>query len=518
MSMSLTRPTRCWAVPRCSVPGCDRSGWEYGLCGGHSGRWRSLGRPDMAGFLADPGPQLKGRGQLSSCTVEGCRFGSSGFGLCMRHRSTWIRSGTPDPALWAAALSAVSDEGRAECQLPFCCLWAENDEHLYCRSHETRWRQLGRPDPEQYVAHCLLRGKARIDVCGLGPQLKLEFQYAIQNRHDQATITAPPPVVTWALRLAANAGVTSLLDLGEQQWRELTAAKSGGWYQGLCCTPARWWRCCGDGTGWEVEYARDIWRLHTLNGLTTNAGKAPGARNHLRFDRIAQPWLRALAKRWARLRLTSGLTVGTVINDVASLIRFSTFLGQASPAVEALAEIDRSLLERYLAWLTTHVAGQHGIREDGVTALSTFFQAIRQYDWDDTLPTTAVFFTGDAPRRPPRLSRQLAEHVMAQVEAPTNLDRWPHPQGRLLTLILIRCGLRASDACTLAFDCLIHDGQGAPTCATSTTRCAARPPSRSTMSWKPRSGRSRSASPAAGPTPIRTCSPRSPATPTASAP
>ena len=51
---------------------------------------------------------------------------------------------------------------------------------------------------------------------------------------------------------------------------------------------------------------------------------------------------------------------------------------------------------------------------------------------------------------------------MAQVEAPANLDRWPHPHGRLLTVILIRCGLRASDACTLAFDCLVHDGQGAP--------------------------------------------------------
>ena len=51
---------------------------------------------------------------------------------------------------------------------------------------------------------------------------------------------------------------------------------------------------------------------------------------------------------------------------------------------------------------------------------------------------------------------------MAQVEAPANLDRWPNPDGRLVTLILIRCGLRASDACTLAFDCLVHDGQGAP--------------------------------------------------------
>jgi len=42
-------------------------------------------------------------------------------------------------------------------------------------------------------------------------------------------------------------------------------------------------------------------------------------------------------------------------------------------------------------------------------------RAIRQHDWDPTLPTTAGFFAGDTPRRPPRLSRRLSEHVMAQV-------------------------------------------------------------------------------------------------------
>lgn len=446
--------------PLCSVPGCDRSGWENRLCGGHSTRWRALGRPGMAGFLADPGPALKGRAGLSFCTVDGCRFGTSGFGLCMRHRSAWTRSGVADPAAWAAVQPAMAGQDRAECGLPFCTLWAENDKHLFCKSHETRWQQLGRPDVEEYVAHCLLRGKARIDFRELAPQLKLEFQYAVQCRHDQATITAPPPVVTWALRLAGNAGVTSLLDLDEHQWRERTDAK-GFWYQGFVLHAREVVEMLRDGTGWEVEYPRDVWRLHTLTGLTTNAGKAPGARNHLRFDRIRQPWLRELVKRWARMRLTSGLTVGTVVNDIAGLIRFSAFLDQCSPAVRAVADLDRPLLERYLAWLVTQPSGL-GAREDAVTAVSMFFQAIRQHGWDDTLPTTAVFFPGDTPRRPPRLSRRLAEHVMAQVESPANLDRWPHPQGRLLTLILIRCGLRASDACTLGFDCLIHDGQGAP--------------------------------------------------------
>ena len=51
----------------------------------------------------------------------------------------------------------------------------------------------------------------------------------------------------------------------------------------------------------------------------------------------------------------------------------------------------------------------------------------------------------------------------------------PDPACRLITVILVRCGLRISSARTLAFDCLLHDAQGAPTCATSTPRCAARP-------------------------------------------
>lgn len=447
--------------PLCSVPGCDRSGWEYRLCRGHSRRWCDRGRPDMAEFLADPGPPLHGRIELSCCTVAGCRFGSSGLGLCMRHRSAWTRSGHLDPAAWAAAQPVLPLAPRAECRLPFCALWPENDKHLFCKSHETRWGQLGRPDVDDYIEHCLLRGKARIDFRPLAPQLKLEFQYAIQCRHDQATITAPPPVVTWALRQAMDTGVTSLLDRSEQQWRELTAGKSGGWYQGFLLHAREAVQALHEGTGWEVEYPRDVWRLHTLPGLTRNAGKSREGRHHLRFDRITQPWLRALAKRWARLRLVSGLTVHTVLADITALTRFSTFLDQTTPQVDALAAIDRPLLERYLAWLATQPGG-HTLKEDCVTGLHMFFQAIRQHGWDDTLPTTAVFFTGDTPRRPPRVSRRLAEHVMTQVEAPANLDRWPHPQGRLLTLILIRCGLRASDGCTLGFDCLVHDGQGAP--------------------------------------------------------
>lgn len=43
-----------------------------------------------------------------------------------------------------------------------------------------------------------------------------------------------------------------------------------------------------------------------------------------------------------------------------------------------------------------------------------------------------------------------------------HLDRWPDPAGRLITLVLTQCGLRISGALALDFDCLLHDGQGAP--------------------------------------------------------
>jgi hypothetical protein len=98
------------------------------------------------------------------------------------------------------------------------------------------------------------------------------------------------------------------------------------------------------------------------------------------------------------------------------------FLTESAPEVDALAGIDRALLERYLAWLVTHPLGR-GAKEDAVTAPAVFFQAIRQHGWDDSLPTTAVFFPGDMPPRSSRVTRHVAEQVMAQVEAPANPPR-----------------------------------------------------------------------------------------------
>ena len=142
-----------------------------------------------------------------------------------------------------------------------------------------------------------------------------------------------------------------------------------------------------------------------------------------------------------------------------ALTCFSAFL--TATGVDRLADVDRPLLERYLAYVTSQPGG-HGMKNTRVGGLNLFFQTIRQHGWDDTLPATAAFYPGDVPPVPEQVDRRLAEYVMTQVEAPANLDRWPDPAGRLVTLILTRCGLRISSALGLAFDCLLHDGQGAP--------------------------------------------------------
>jgi site-specific recombinase XerD len=446
-----------FAAGECAVAGCDRTAVQRGLCNGHVIRWRQRGRPDLGSFLADSGPPVRGRNPLPSCRVDGCRYGRGGGGLCSRHRDRWDRAGRPDVVTWEAPELAAPGTWPAECRLPFCSLWAENPAKIFCHSHDDRWQRHGRPDPGRFIVDCELAGTAHIDLRDLTPQLRMEFQYALQCRHDARSRTAAPRLVMQAVRQAKMADVSSLLDRSEQRWRQATGSRVRE--PVLFLLDARdAVESLRDGTGWEIEYAKDVWRLHKLPGIAAPSGR-PCPRARLRFDRITQPWLRDLGKRWTRLRLASGLSITAAKAGLDALTCFSQFLTLAG--VDTLADVDRLLLERHLAWVTSRPGGP-GVKKTRIGGLNLFFQAIRQHRWDNTLPGTAAFYPGDTPPVPEQVSRQLAEYVMTQVESPANLDRWPSPTGRLVTVILTRCGLRISSALALDFDCLLHDGQGAP--------------------------------------------------------
>ena len=61
-----------------------------------------------------------------------------------------------------------------------------------------------------------------------------------------------------------------------------------------------------------------------------------------------------------------------------------------------------------------------------------------------------------------RLRRVLFDTGVTPDGLIANLDRLASPACRLITLILIRCGLRISSAAGLAFDCTVTDADGAP--------------------------------------------------------
>jgi integrase len=147
--------------------------------------------------------------------------------------------------------------------------------------------------------------------------------------------------------------------------------------------------------------------------------------------------------------------------DVQAVTRLASFLESPPVSVTSLTCLDRAMLERYLADLATDTRALH-TRSRDISSLGAFLDAIRRHEWDRTLPASATFYPDDFPKPEKRLPRGLAEHIMAQVEQPANLDRWHNPEARLLTVILIRCGLRVGDASKIAFDCVVRDGDGAP--------------------------------------------------------
>ncbi len=330
-----------------------------------------------------------------------------------------------------------------------------------CHNHKSRWYGLGRPDLEDFVRRCETSGDDRFDFAPLRHthQLRLELQYALQCRHDERRSNTTRSTVAPVIRLAAASGVDSLLDWSMTRWAEhFTATTSGSSHDHN--GQLAFLRYAHDhlsdltqGSGWESEFSRDVWALHRLGVIGTQA--------RLRFDRIPQPWLRELVKRFVRWRLSIGRSVNQATIDILALTRFAGFLAGSPHEPHNLAAVDRAVLERYLADLSRDPRSSRSRGRD-ISSLTAFLLAVRRHGWDPTLPAGATFYPEDFPRPAKRLPRALAEHVMAQLEAAANLDRWHHLDARLLTLILIRCGLRVGDACGLAFDCIIRGGDGAP--------------------------------------------------------
>ena len=439
----------------CLVPGCERTACGHGLCQGHRQRWAAAGRPDVGEFAASADPRWRGKGApLTRCRAPGCRYGvTRRKGLCARHARAWERAGAPDLQDWLGTMPGTAPaDPAADCRIGGCQLWAEPGAVL-CRAHGRTWNEHGRPSAGQFAADrasdTVLRGE-RIRLDSLPAHLKLEVQYALQCRHDERAAKAPPSVVMIMVRTLAASGASSLLDRTEQEWRKEFGGKRSN-AAALLAWSRRQLTDLAEGTGWEAEFPRDTWQMHRL-GFE--------GRRVQDFSGIPQSQLKDLAKRWIRWRLSTGLGLDAGgSRPLLALTRFARFLH--ARGITSAGGIDRAVLEDYLADLQAAMAGR---RQQGVHVgvIGLFLTTVRQHGWDPALPPDAMLFPGDQPRRIELLPRALAGHVMTQVERPGNLAREKNPAYRLVTLILIRCGLRVSDALKLPFDCAVTDDSGAP--------------------------------------------------------
>lgn len=173
-----------------------------------------------------------------------------------------------------------------------------------------RWAARGHPDVEEFAAsyeEIGPGGSEHIDLRQLSVQLRLEVQYALQCRHDEATKKIRP---AWAQRLVnalADAQVRSLLDEPEEFWKTFhgpTGNSATGWGTFLLGARRRVEELV-HGRGWEAEYPRTVWRLRNFGIVHLHTST-------ITFEKITQPWLRDLAKRWARWRLSGGINAHTV--------------------------------------------------------------------------------------------------------------------------------------------------------------------------------------------------------------
>jgi integrase len=439
----------------CLVSGCERTAVGHGLCQGHRQRWAAAGRPGTTEFAQSTASRWRKNAPLSRCRAPGCGYGvGHRKDLCERHATAWEKAGMPDLRDWLDSVPVTAPSvPPSDCLIGSCGLWAEPGSD-WCRSHTATWKRRGQPPAgvlaAQWEADEPGAGRERVHLGSLPGHLKLEVQYALQRRHDDREGKAPPFVVMIMIRFVAGSGASSLLERTEAEWRDAFGKKRSN-AVALLAWSRRQVADLAEAGGWDAEYPRDAWQMHRL-GFE--------GRWVLDFTRIPQQELKDLAKRWIRWRLSTGLGLdagGT--RPLRVLTRLAVFLH--GRGVTGAGGISRPVLEAYLADLHSALAGraEHGAH---VSIIGLFLTAVRQHGWVPDLPADAMIFPGDQPPRLELLPRALAGHVMAQVEQPGNLARQDNPAYRLVTLILIRCGLRISDALKLPFDCTVADDAGAP--------------------------------------------------------
>ena len=210
--------------------------------------------------------------------------------------------------------------------------------------------------------------------------------------------------------------------------------------------------------GWEKLWPRDVW----FGSELPHGDLAPSYRGEvlLHFERIAQPWLKEAAKRWARARLLADTSARTVSAYLVSVRHFSAWLAEHAGEVSGPALLSRSVLEDYMLWVRHETDWKPATRNQRLLAVRLLLEEQRE-DGLAGLPAGAVIHGAELPRVDPGLPKTLPGGVFAQWIDPANLALIGE-RDRTLVLVLAFTGFRVSSVVTLMRGCLELGSDGHP--------------------------------------------------------
>ncbi|GAA1963446.1 tyrosine-type recombinase/integrase [Catenulispora subtropica] len=462
----------------CDITGCERTRLyiKTGLCERHRDRWTAAGKPELAAWIAQQKPDHR-RGVEAVCAVEGCNRVGHCNKLCMRHWGLYTKAKTgADPTTWAAEhLYTVVAGGEVDCRADDCPRWSDYLGIRLCKVHYRRWTDAGRPeDLDGFLAlksAYATYAPPKLDMSDLPRQIRLELGLGLQRRLEEGTRNTKLIPIRRALTLIRETQVSSILDLDEAAWRTHATGPSGKTSSSaltFLLDIHYHLEVLLAGGIWEREYDRDVWDLRRLTNKPQRTSR------YLHFDRIPQPWIRALGKRWARQVFSHGTSNSALADKVRYLGDFAAYAAGRTDGCTEPEMLTRDLLE---SWYAHMEAAGDGIilRRTKISALSVFLATNHRYGWEERIPRTAIVVPGDSPKRRPPAPRFIDELVMRQIEDEKNLARFPERHaGQLVMRIMIACGLRSKDTLLMPIECVVRDIAGAPYLAWVNTKVGER--------------------------------------------
>lgn len=198
------------------------------------------------------------------------------------------------------------------------------------------------------------------------------------------------------------------------------------------------------------ETEKDIWDMRKLE-LPVNLSSGI---YFLNFTLIALPWLRQLAKAFMKYRIAMH-SPSDCRTKLESIVAFSRFLSEHAPECNA-SDINRTLIISYISYLNRcNIADR--MRRSRLSHLRTFHETCVYRLSIKELVRERIIFDDDFPSEPQWQSREIPDEVLEQLRS--HLQTLPTTIMRMV-VILLECGMRINELCSLPLDCLIYDDKG----------------------------------------------------------